>query len=285
MSLLSIVGAGAGFLLGGPAGAALGATIGGGIDSANAAKSAASTQASAATQAAQLQQDTANKQLEFQKQQYTEGVARQEPWYTAGVDALKRIQAGIAPGGEFSDKFTGQSLYTDPSYAWRLNQGQRALEQSAAARGVQFSGGTQAALQDYAQNAASQEYQAAYNRFYSDQDRTLNRLGAVASSGSSTASGLANLGANYAANQSNILGTSAANQSNWLTGASNANAAGQIASTNATNNMLNQVLQSKYFTNLSGTTGNAGMTYNPASSTVNAPVDYSLGGAKLNAWG
>jgi hypothetical protein len=252
MGLLSIVGAAAGFMVGGPAGAAVGATIGGGIDSEQAASKAAKTQAKAAQNAAALQKTTADAQLAFQKQMYTEGVKRQEPWYDAGVDALKRIQSGVAAGGEFSGKFTGQSIYTDPSYAWRLGQGQRALEQSAAARGVQFSGGTQAALVDYAQNAASQEYQNAYTRFYADQDRTLGRLGALASSGSNTAAGLAGLGSNLAGSTAQIAQTSAANQSNWLTSGANAQAAGTIASTNATNNMINQTLQSKYFQDLAG---------------------------------
>jgi hypothetical protein len=252
MSLLSIVGAGAGFLIGGPAGAALGATIGGGIDSANAAKSAASTQANAAVSAAQLQKQTADENLAFQKQMYNENVQRQEPWYNSGVSALNRIQAGLATGGEFSGKFTGQTLYDDPSYKWRVEQGQKALEQSAAARGIQFSGGTMAALQDYAQNAASQEYQAAYNRYYADQNRTLERLGALASAGSTTAGGLATLGSNYANNFANINQASAANQSAYLTGAANASSAGYVASNNISNQMMDQVLKSDFFKNLSG---------------------------------
>jgi len=52
----------------------------------------------------------------------------------------------------------------DPGYAFRLQQGQRALDTGAGARGQLFSGAQQKALMDYGQNLGSQEYQNAYNR-------------------------------------------------------------------------------------------------------------------------
>jgi hypothetical protein len=62
------------------------------------------------------------------------------------------------------DKFVMGDITQDPSYQFRLQQGQQALENSASARGLLRSGGTMKDLIDYGQNAASQEYQNAYNR-------------------------------------------------------------------------------------------------------------------------
>ena len=57
-----------------------------------------------------------------------------------------------------------QAILNDPGYQFRLQQGQDALERSAAARGTLNTGGTLQGVMDYGQNLASQEYQNAYNR-------------------------------------------------------------------------------------------------------------------------
>jgi hypothetical protein len=58
--------------------------------------------------------------------------------------------------------------FLDPSMGFRIDQGQKALESSAAARGGLLSGATLRGVQDYAQNIASQEYGNAVNRAMSD---------------------------------------------------------------------------------------------------------------------
>ena len=58
-------------------------------------------------------------------------------------------------------------LTSDPGYQFRMDQGQKAIERSAAARGGLFSGGTGKALQQYSQGLASQEYGNAFNRLAS----------------------------------------------------------------------------------------------------------------------
>jgi hypothetical protein len=52
----------------------------------------------------------------------------------------------------------------DPSYRFRLNQGLDAVQNRFAASGSPFSGAAARALNDYAQQAASQEYGARYGR-------------------------------------------------------------------------------------------------------------------------
>jgi hypothetical protein len=64
------------------------------------------------------------------------------------------------------DKFsyTGEDLYNDPSYKFRLDQGQKALDRQGAASGRFLSGAQLQASSNYNQGAASQEFQNAYQR-------------------------------------------------------------------------------------------------------------------------
>ena len=62
------------------------------------------------------------------------------------------------------EKFNFQFSEDDPSYQFRFNEGQRALQKSAAARSGLQGSGTLKALMNYGQNAASQEYQKAFDR-------------------------------------------------------------------------------------------------------------------------
>lgn len=74
------------------------------------------------------------------------------PYFQAGRGALARLAAGNI------------NVMADPSYRFRLDQGLGAVNRSAAARGKSLSGQTLKALNDYAQNFASQEYNSAYDR-------------------------------------------------------------------------------------------------------------------------
>ena len=176
MSWKTLLGGAAGFFLGGPAGAAAGASIGGSFDQSDAANEAASTSAAANDRAAQLQQSQFDRNMAMQQKQYEESVQRQQPFLTAGTNALARMQAGefAQPGafnandpryaqpGAFS--FGANDFQADPGYAFRLSEGQRALERTAAARGGLISGTALKAASRYSGDLASQEYQNAYQR-------------------------------------------------------------------------------------------------------------------------
>jgi hypothetical protein len=56
------------------------------------------------------------------------------------------------------------SIYTDPGYRFRVDEGTRALQQSAAAQGHLRTGGTLKDIVGYGQAAASQEYPNVFNR-------------------------------------------------------------------------------------------------------------------------
>jgi len=157
------------------------------------------------------------------------------------------------------DKFsyTGEDLYNDPSYQFRLQQGQKALDRQGAAAGRFLSGRQLQASSDYNQGAASQEFQNAYsralgtfstnegnrfnafstnqgNRFNAHQANfanTVNPLLSLSGSGQVSAQFLGNAGTNYA------------NQvSQNLQGAANASGAAGIAGANAMGNGLSNAI-------------------------------------------
>lgn len=59
---------------------------------------------------------------------------------------------------------TVEEMQADPGYQFRMQEGNRALENSAAARGMLRGSNTLRDIVNYNQNAASQEYQNVYNR-------------------------------------------------------------------------------------------------------------------------
>jgi hypothetical protein len=86
---------------------------------------------------------------------------------SGATENLATLMSGD-PSGGYSDKLqqmlSGEFGPTDPSYQWRFNQGQQAVERSAAARGLLGSGNAAIELQQYGQGAASQEYGAQFSR-------------------------------------------------------------------------------------------------------------------------
>jgi hypothetical protein len=70
------------------------------------------------------------------------------------------VQPNENPGGVEG----GYNFMTDPGYNFRFNEGQRALETGAAARGGLLSGGFAKKMARYGQDYASNEYTNVYNR-------------------------------------------------------------------------------------------------------------------------
>jgi len=189
-------------------------SVGGSLIGSSAAKDAAATQAAAADRASQLQY-----------QMYQQQRSDQEPWRQAGAQAL----SGLG-NTDFQRDFGITDFQQDPGYAFRMSEGQKALERSAAAKGGLQSGGTLKALSRYGQDYASNEYNNAYNRFNSDRDRRFNRLSSIAGIGQTANSQIGNAGMNYA----NQFGQN-------TIGAANAQGAAGIASANAWGNALSGI--------------------------------------------
>jgi len=121
----------------------------------------------------------------------------------------------------------------DPGYQFRLSQGTGAIENSAAAKGMQLSGATLKDLMKFGQDFASGEFNQAFQR---DQ-ATKNQLFSMLTGATGIGTGATNTA--VGAGQTN-----ATNIGNTLTGIGNATAAGQIGGSlgnslgNAGNSMM-----------------------------------------------
>ncbi|MEO9347978.1 DNA transfer protein p32 [Acinetobacter radioresistens] len=190
-----------------------------------------SQQAKAANNAADLQYKASKEASQTQKDMYDQTRQDLSPYTQAGADALKQLMGGMGQDGQFMQSYTGQDLYNDPSYQFRIQQGQNAIQSGAAAQGGLLSGATQKALMNYGQEAASQEFQNAYNRFNADQTNQYNRLANLVGVGQNAAAQTGNAG----------MQTAQAIANNTMSGA-NAQAAGAIAAGNKTANNFNSML-------------------------------------------
>lgn len=209
-------------------GIAAGGSLAGAALSSNAAGKAASTQASAAEQAQQLQATEAQNALDFQKQEFATNQQNMQPWLQAGQGALGKLtnlQPFQAP--------TGATEQNDPGYQFRLQQGQQALDNSAAAKGSLLSGNTLEAQQQYGQNYASNEYGNVYNRAFGQYQQNYNQLAGLAGTGQTAATNLGQQGQQAAQNMGNISMTSGAQQGQDLNNAAAATASGYVGSANA----------------------------------------------------
>jgi hypothetical protein len=214
------------------AGAAVVGSIGGAIISGNAAEDAAATQAAAADRAAALQNE-----------QFKQTRADQLPFLEAGykgenklLDLLGLSGNTDAQGyGSAAKNFSMSDFEQDPGYGFRMSEGLKALDRTAAARGGMLSGAALRGATRYGQDMASQEYQNAYNRYQTNRAGILNPLQSLAGQGQTTANNLGQAGQNYATNAGNAY-----------MNAGNAAASGYVGSANAWNQALGGA--TNYFT-------------------------------------
>ena len=176
------------------------AILGSAVIGAAASSISAGKASKAQTQAADSANQVTLAQLAQQQKQYEQDRADLAPYRDAGYTALGQLGRGTAAGSEFNRDFAMSDYTADPGYAFRLEQGNRGVEASAAARGGVLSGGTLKALARYNSGMASQEYGAAYDRWRASTTDRYNRLASVAGVGqTATNVGIAAGGANAAA--------------------------------------------------------------------------------------
>ena len=94
-----------------------------------------------------------------------------------GIDYVPGTPQYSGPPVKTADPFTAPSVdqaLNDPGYKFRMQQGQDALQNWAAAKGTLNDSGTAKALIDYGQGAASQEYGNVWDRAYNAYNTNLN---------------------------------------------------------------------------------------------------------------
>lgn len=212
-------------------------------------------QAGAVKQAASDQLQGTQAQIGLEQNEFNTVQANERPFLQAGQSAVGTLASdlpslltpfnpssvGPAPGN-FS--FDPSQVANDPAYQFALQQGQQALQRSAAAKGeayggaaqksaVQFAEGTAAQFenQDYNQalnsfntnfNAYQSKYSDAFNTFETNQNSIFNKLAGVAQIGQGSQG------------QVNQAGQAATSGMVSATGAgANAQAAGLIGQANA----------------------------------------------------
>jgi hypothetical protein len=222
-----MAGAGAGAAGAGAAGASSylmpAAILGSSLLGAGAARSAADTQANAQAQANQLMYA-----------QYLQQRADLAPFTGAGISAQNKLLTYLGlPGGtqgadygKYAKDFGMTDFTADPGYAFRLSEGQKALDRSAAARGGLISGGALKAAQRFGQDLGSQEYQSAFNRYQTNRANQLAPLSSLMGSGQASAAGQAAAAGNYGAAAGAGLTNVGAAQAAGGTGMANALAGG-----------------------------------------------------------
>lgn len=220
------------------AAALVGSAVVGGVASSKASKSQAAATGDASAAQLQAQRET----NEMQWDMYEQNRKDQEPWRKAGEVALGQLGTGLKAGGEFNRNFTLKDFQADPGYAFRQSEGQKAIDNSAAARGSSLSGATLKALTRYGQDTASAEYQNSYNRWNNDVSNRFNRISGVAGTGQQAVNQIGAYGQQTASNvaQGNM---NTANQvaSNTIQ-AGNARASGYVGTANAINGGINNYL-------------------------------------------
>ena len=171
----------------------------------------------ASNKAAGKQADAMDRASELQYRQYQEDVARQKPFYDVGVNALPELVEASR-----YQPFTMDKFQADPGYAFRLKEGQKTLERSAAARGGLLSGGTGKALQRFGQEMGSQEYTNAFNRYQAERAARLQPLQSLTGMGQTTAQQIGQQGQQMATNIGSNMGSAAAARASGYVGTANA---------------------------------------------------------------
>jgi hypothetical protein len=184
-----------------------GAVVGSAVIGASASSKAAKTQAAAAGQASDLEREMFERNIELNA-----------PFREAGITALNKL----TPLATEYTPFGMQQFQQDPGYAFRMSEGMKGLERSAAARGGLLSGGTLKGIQRFGQDLASQEYQNAFNRYGIERERRLNPLQSLAGVGQTTSQQLGAAGTQMAGNVGNLMTGGAAARASGYVGGANA---------------------------------------------------------------
>ena len=156
-------------------------------------------------------------------------------------------RAGLQGGLDAYLKQKGVSNYgflNSPQYQFLQKQGQQALDRSAAARGMGYSGAQMKAAQQFGQGLASQQYRSEYNRaakeYFNKYDQAANqfgnyynRLAALAQGGQQAVQATGNQGAQYGQNVGGTLGSLSTQLQNNIGQLGNARASGYIGQANA----------------------------------------------------
>jgi hypothetical protein len=196
----------------------------------------------ASKKAARVQEEASKRADAAQERRYQEQLALQEPFRQGGLTAQDQIMQLLGIGGDktaagygslaksFDELYGGDKFQRDPGYQFRVDEGIKALDRSAAARGMLQSGSALKGITRFGQKEGSQEYQNAFNRFQIERSARLNPLQSLMGSGQSATNVM-----------TGAAGQRGQNEASNLYNAGQARASGYIGQANALNTALGQI--------------------------------------------
>jgi hypothetical protein len=308
---------------------------------------ASSAQQQSAGEATQAQRDIADQQTALQREQYLKQLELNAPFREAGLTGtnmlLSQLQGpygsakfGGVPGYDPAStmkNFSGVAGYdpasamknfgaadfqADPGYAFRLSEGMKALDRTAASRGGLLSGATLKGAQRYGSDLASQEYGNAYNRFQAnratqsqeyqnafnryqaeraaqeqnygnafnrfqaERTNTLAPLQSLAGVGQSATQQAQQASQNYATGGTNTLANYGNAQASNIIGSGNARASGYVGGANAVSGGVGQALNFYQNQNLvNQLAANRGGNYLTGPTTMDYSTPLTYGGTGI----
>jgi hypothetical protein len=200
-----------------------------------------------AQKGAQTQADAMSQSAAYQKHMFDIQNEQQRPYREAGYSALKDISA-MQP---YLTKQFGQEDFQagiDPSYNFRLAQGNLATTNLANRSGGLIGGNALQGLTDYGQGAASTEFGNVFNRFQTQRSNIYNNLASIAG-----------LGQTSLGQTGQLAGTTSQGVGSAIAGAGTAIGAGQVAMGNALGSGLQTFGNQQYISSLLKPNANVGM--------------------------
>lgn len=203
--------------------------------------------------ASSAQADAAQQQLALDQQMYQQDQKNFKPWLTTGSGAEYTLASLYGLPGKNGQVAPANysAFYNSPDYKFALQQGQQATQNLLSAKGGLASGGGLAALNQFGQGLASQQYQ-----------NYVGRLQQIAQGGLTAAQSLGQQSTQYAGLMNNAQGNYGA-----------AKASGIMGEANAIGGAFNSV------------GGNMGMSSYVNRMNSGVPMGGGMGSPYMNSWG
>lgn len=150
-----------------------------------------------------IQSGAQNKAANTQEGMFNTITGQEQPFLQGGYGAETGLNQllGTAPGsfngtpnGYLTQQFSPKDLQNYPGYQFQLQQGDQAIQNSAAASTGAVSGPALKSLVNYNQGLAGTTYNNAFNQFQTQQTNIFNRLNSIAGLGQNAAGNLGNAG-------------------------------------------------------------------------------------------
>jgi hypothetical protein len=238
------------------------------------------------------QRDALDQQLALQNRMYEQTRTDFAPYRDSGTANVNELNTLLGIGGDTGAADYGRfrtadftpadfTANKDPGYGFRISEGLKAIDRQSAARGGLISGNALRAAAGYSSDLASQEYNAAFNRFQTIRGNTLQpfQVGTAAGQSAAALQGQANANygsaggqaisnygqgvsgaygaqgqgantayGNYGQGVSGAYGAYNTNATNALQGGANATASGYVGQANAINQGISG-LSNQYYQN------------------------------------